>query len=137
MTQDQPYHSAPLGRLFAADDFDFAARTAIGHAARGVSDIGQVLATLSQIDSGDVVGWYSAWQRTADAQAREAVAAEKVQSSRSPGRLSLVGPTVRPPQRLGDSRKKHRCRKRANPARKPPQRRYRRPSRLRFVPTAR
>lgn len=52
-------------RFFTAPDFDFAARTALGHAAQGVIDIGLVLTTLASIVDGQPTGWFDSWQRTA------------------------------------------------------------------------
>ena len=45
---------------------DFAARTALGHAALGTSDIGPILEALSRITDGDAVSWYTAWREQAD-----------------------------------------------------------------------
>jgi hypothetical protein len=47
--------------FFDDRDFDFAARTALGHAAMGTSDIGPILEVLARIDDGDSAGWYAAW----------------------------------------------------------------------------
>lgn len=52
--------------FFAQPDLDFIARTAIGHAAMGTSDVGPVLETLSRCADGDPVGWYDAWHEQAD-----------------------------------------------------------------------
>ena len=59
-----PHFFAP--HFFTAPDFDFAARTALGHAALGTSDIGPILAVLSRIADGDAAGWYAAWRTEAD-----------------------------------------------------------------------
>ena len=59
-----PHFFAP--HFFTAPDFDFAARTALGHAALGTSDIGPILAVLSRIADGDAAGWYTAWRTEAD-----------------------------------------------------------------------
>ena len=48
--------------FFSSPDFDFAARTALGHAALGTSDIGPILEALSRIADGDAAGWYAAWR---------------------------------------------------------------------------
>ena len=48
-------------RFFAAADFDFAAKTLIGHAGQGMIDIGLVLATVDKINDGDPRSWYDAW----------------------------------------------------------------------------
>ena len=53
-------------RFFTADDFDYNAKTMLGHAAQGVIDIGLALATLDKIPNGDAVGWYRAWFDTAE-----------------------------------------------------------------------
>jgi len=71
-------------RYFADDDFDFAARTAIGHAAQGTGDIGPVLATLNRIENGNAASWYDAWHTAADAARAEAEAA------RAAGRLETA-----------------------------------------------
>lgn len=52
--------------LFAKPDVDFVARTAVGHAAMGTSDIGPVLETLSRCTGDDPAGWYEAWHEQAD-----------------------------------------------------------------------
>ena len=52
--------------FFAQPDLDFIARTAVGHAAMGTSDIGPVLETLSRCADGDPAGWYAAWHEQAD-----------------------------------------------------------------------
>jgi hypothetical protein len=61
--------------FFDSPDFDFAARTALGHAALGTSDIGPILEVLSRIDDGDAVGWYKAWREQADRSRAAATAA--------------------------------------------------------------
>ena len=72
-----PATAAPsvTGRLFETDDFDFAARTALGHTVAGMSDIGRVLATLRQITDGDPVSWYTAWHSAAEDHRTHALAA--------------------------------------------------------------
>ena len=52
--------------FFASPDVDFIARTAVGHAAMGTSDIGPVLEVLSRCTDDDPVGWYAAWHEQAD-----------------------------------------------------------------------
>jgi hypothetical protein len=42
--------------FFDDPDFDFTARTALGHAALGTSDIGPILEVLSRIEDGDAAG---------------------------------------------------------------------------------
>lgn len=51
--------------FFTTADFDFAARTALGHAGLGTSDVGPVLTTLSRITDGDPERWYAAWHEQA------------------------------------------------------------------------
>ena len=41
--------------FFDDPDFDFAARTALGHAALGTSDVGPIVELLSRIGNGDAV----------------------------------------------------------------------------------
>lgn len=53
-------------RFFAADDFDFAARTALGHAGMGLIDIGLVLQAVDATTSGDAQSWYDAWVAVGD-----------------------------------------------------------------------
>ena len=52
--------------FFASPDVDFIARTAVGHAAMGTSDIGPVLEVLSRCTDDDPAGWYAAWHEQAD-----------------------------------------------------------------------
>jgi len=66
---------AAAGRYFEDADFDFAARTALGHAAQGTGDAGAVLALLSRIENGNSVSWYDAWHEAAEEARTEAVAA--------------------------------------------------------------
>lgn len=54
------------GWLFTDDDFDFAARSAVGKAAQGVMDLGVVMRTLGGIADGDPRSWFSEWHTTAD-----------------------------------------------------------------------
>ncbi len=84
MTTTAPHRTAGLpdslpadaaGRYFADDDFDFAARTALGHAAQGMLDVGQVLVTYRRIDNGDPESWFRAWHDLADALVAQATAA--------------------------------------------------------------
>jgi hypothetical protein len=55
-----------MNPLFADHDFDFSARTALGHAAVGTSDIGLVLEAIAEITDGDARSWYTAWHDRAD-----------------------------------------------------------------------
>ncbi|HEV7653501.1 MAG TPA: dipeptidyl aminopeptidase, partial [Mycobacteriales bacterium] len=71
-------------RFFTSEDFEAAARSAIGRAGFGGPDIGLVLATLDRIADGDAAGWYAAWLETADqlrAQAISARAGELTQTA--------------------------------------------------------
>jgi hypothetical protein len=52
--------------FFADEQFDFLARSAIGYAAKGVMDVGEVFATIARITDGDADSWYAAWRQTAD-----------------------------------------------------------------------
>ena len=61
-------------RFFEAPDFDFAARTLIGHAAQGMIDIGLVLATVDKINDGDPTSWYDAWFAAAEMLREQALA---------------------------------------------------------------
>jgi hypothetical protein len=63
--------------FFTTDDFDFAARTALGHAGLGTSDVGPVLATLTRIADGDPDSWYAAWHEQAGRFEQVAAEAEK------------------------------------------------------------
>lgn len=53
-------------RFFASDDFDYAAKSVLGHANQGVLDLGLVLATLDKIADSDAVGWFRAWYAAAE-----------------------------------------------------------------------
>jgi hypothetical protein len=63
--------------FFTAADFDFAARSALGHAGMGTSDVGVVLATLAGITDGDPDSWYAAWHAQAGRFEQAAADAEK------------------------------------------------------------
>ncbi|GAA0646618.1 alpha/beta hydrolase family protein [Brevundimonas lenta] len=52
--------------FFDNPDLDFVARTAVGHAAMGTSDIGPVLETLSRCADGDPTRWHDSWSAEAD-----------------------------------------------------------------------
>ena len=52
--------------FFADEQFDFLTRSAIGYAAKGVMDVGEVFATIARITDGDADSWYAAWRQTAD-----------------------------------------------------------------------
>jgi hypothetical protein len=51
--------------FFADETFDFLTRCAVGYAAQGVMDVGQVFATIARISDGDADSWYTAWHQTA------------------------------------------------------------------------
>src|SRR5271154_2445101 len=61
--------------FFADEQFDFLARSAIGYAAKGVMDVGEVFATIARITDGDADSWYAAWHQTADKLHAKATAA--------------------------------------------------------------
>jgi hypothetical protein len=61
--------------FFADEQFDFLTRSAIGYAAQGVMDVGQVFATIARITNGDADSWYAAWRQTADKLHAKATAA--------------------------------------------------------------
>nr|QLH55543.1 hypothetical protein [Myxococcus virescens] len=72
-------------RFFGDPDFDFEARLALGLAAQGVGDIGQVLVTLAAIEDGSADGWFRAWRARAErlrAQAEVSAAAGQVERAR-------------------------------------------------------
>ena len=52
--------------FFADEQFDFLTRSAIGYAAKGVMDVGEIFATIANIADGDADTWYAAWHRTAE-----------------------------------------------------------------------
>lgn len=76
-------------KFFSDADFDFSARTALGHAAMGTSDIGMVLETVSAIADGDAVSWYTAWHDRADRMRRAADDARDAGHAGTAGWLSL------------------------------------------------
>lgn len=59
---------AKMSSLFFADDpqFEFEAIRALGHAAYGGADLGEVLSTVRRIVAGDYESWYHAWLGTAE-----------------------------------------------------------------------
>lgn len=59
--------------FFADAGFDFETRIALGHAAYGAADPGEVLATIARIENGDAASWIAAWSALGD---RLAVAAD-------------------------------------------------------------
>ncbi len=52
--------------LFADKGFDFETRIALGHAAYGAADPGEVLATIARIEDGDAGSWIAAWTALGD-----------------------------------------------------------------------
>ncbi|GAA3610183.1 alpha/beta hydrolase family protein [Microlunatus ginsengisoli] len=77
-------------RFFTADDFDYNAKTMLGHAAQGVIDIGLALATLDRIPDGDAVGWYRAWSDTADTLREQGLASSRAGSEFSAAAFFLA-----------------------------------------------
>jgi hypothetical protein len=69
-TDSDPAVKAPnaisVSGFFADEQFDFLTRSAIGYAAKGVMDVGEVFATIARITDGDADSWYAAWHQTAD-----------------------------------------------------------------------
>ena len=57
---------AAVNGFFTDDGFDFLTRMAIGYAAQGVFDVGQVSATVARVSDGDADSWYRAWRQTAE-----------------------------------------------------------------------
>jgi pimeloyl-ACP methyl ester carboxylesterase len=58
--------SAPKGRFFANQTFHFETLRGAGYIPSGGADIGEVLATVSQIADDDQQGWFAAWSATSD-----------------------------------------------------------------------
>ena len=85
---DEPTHGRH--RFFAADDFDFAAKTIIGHAAQGMIDIGLVLSTLDAIADSNPSSWYSSWRATAESLHQQALALQAANSAHSAGAFFLA-----------------------------------------------
>ena len=56
-----------MRRLFKDDDFQFGLEIALGAAARGLADPGEVLATADRIKNGDADAWVREWTATAQA----------------------------------------------------------------------
>ncbi|WP_426756757.1 alpha/beta hydrolase family protein [Myxococcus sp. Y35] len=72
-------------RFFGDPDFDFEARLALGLAAQGVGDVGQVWVTLAAIEDGSADGWFRAWHARGErlrAQAEASLATEQVERAR-------------------------------------------------------
>lgn len=72
-------------RLFTDDDFDVAARSAVGKATQGVMDLGMVVATLGRITDGDPQSWFDEWSTTAERLHRQGAAGSAA------GRSSTAG----------------------------------------------
>jgi hypothetical protein len=53
-------------RFFKDDDFEFMTEIALGASAYRASEVGEVLATVARIKSGDYASWVSEWKATAD-----------------------------------------------------------------------
>jgi hypothetical protein len=64
-TLAKPPNAISVTGFFADEGFDFLTRCAIGYAAQGVMDVGQVFATIACITDGDADSWYAAWRQTA------------------------------------------------------------------------
>ena len=64
-TVADPPNAISVTGSFADEGFDFLTRCAIGYAAQGVMDVGQVFATIARITDGDADSWYAAWRQTA------------------------------------------------------------------------
>ena len=76
--------------LFTDPDVDFVARTAIGHAAMGTSDIGPVLETLARCSDNDPVGWHDAWREQGDRFSAAAVEARAAGNTATAAALFLA-----------------------------------------------
>ena len=68
-------------------EWDFTVRTILGKSPRGGSDIGEVLATVAAVQSGDRAGWFGAWialgERVAAIAATSAAAGHRVSAARA------------------------------------------------------
>lgn len=53
-------------RFFKDDDFEFSTEIVLGSAYYGAADVGEVLATVARIDSGDYASWCGEWRSTAE-----------------------------------------------------------------------
>jgi len=62
--------------FFADDGFDFETRIALGHAAYGAADTGEVLATIAGIEDGNAGSWIAAWSALGDRLAAAAAASD-------------------------------------------------------------
>jgi hypothetical protein len=61
-----------MHRFFKDDDFNFVTLGVLGTAAMGCADVGEVLATVGRIKSGDATSWVDGWVTTAEALLTEA-----------------------------------------------------------------
>jgi hypothetical protein len=73
------------GRWFTDPAFEFAARTAVGHAAAGNLDIGPVLAVFDRIADGVPQSWYEQWFALGEHCTASAERAEKSGNGRTAG----------------------------------------------------
>jgi hypothetical protein len=64
-TLAKPPNAISVTGFFTDEGFDFLTRCAVGYAAQGVMDVGQVFATIARITDGDADSWYAAWRQTA------------------------------------------------------------------------
>jgi hypothetical protein len=63
-------------RFFTSDDFESAARFALGKASQGTMDVGIVYSTLDRVTDGDPASWLTEWSATADSLRTQALAAK-------------------------------------------------------------
>ena len=81
---------ATTTHFFGHNAFEAAARSAIGKAAIGTSDIGLVFAVLERITDGDFQSWYTEWKSTADELRSQAEASRAAGRNRTAGRFFLA-----------------------------------------------
>jgi len=89
-TANTPADQPRPQRFFTADDFDYNAKTMLGHVNQGMIDIGLALATLDRIPDGDAVGWYRAWFDTAEQLRSRGLASHPAGSAVSAGAFFLA-----------------------------------------------
>jgi dienelactone hydrolase len=70
-------------RFFKHDGFQFATEIALGSVTYGAAEVGEVLAVVAQVKSGDYDGWCDAWLRAGERLAAVAEACEKTGHRRS------------------------------------------------------
>ena len=63
---DPQFNQVPKGRFFANQTFHFETLRGAGYIQSGGADIGEVMATVSQIADNDQQSWFAAWAATAD-----------------------------------------------------------------------